>query len=328
MRRTLGEHYGEHCGETKRQQGPQHQEHGSALQNPTSYALHGSTSNHHSASGEYHCNLAYHPHCIEEQEEELQQANAENTAEKLSGNKATIVKNTAQLSKIPPYMLSTPWCTAILKRFGPRYIDLITQLEACHYTRKDAANKKDATSYVQEVLRITKGLDWNDHVKSGINTAFHHFESSLQQTLDPPSDLNSFIDQVQIRQQGWFQIYAGYGKPRPPDPYPRPQQSYQPRPQQQQQYKPSYPYRQSQPQVQPQPQPQPARPQVYWGEEEDYVYDAPADSYHMALTYHPAGHTPRRHGNTHDGSGNEAMVHWASAGDDHRCTHEGCTHYH
>ncbi|KAF6233980.1 hypothetical protein HO173_007810 [Letharia columbiana] len=68
---------------------------------------HGSISNHHSTSGEHHCNLAYHPHCIEEQEEELQQANAENTAEKLSGNKATIVKNTAQLSKIPPHMLST-----------------------------------------------------------------------------------------------------------------------------------------------------------------------------------------------------------------------------
>ncbi|KAF6232244.1 hypothetical protein HO173_009627 [Letharia columbiana] len=43
----------------------------------------------------------YHPHYIEKQEEELQQANAENTAEKPSGNKATIVKNAAQLSKIP-----------------------------------------------------------------------------------------------------------------------------------------------------------------------------------------------------------------------------------
>ncbi|KAF6224635.1 hypothetical protein HO173_012978 [Letharia columbiana] len=63
-----------------------------------------STSNHHSASEEHHCNLACHPHYIEEQEEELQQANAENTAEKPSGNKATIVKNAAQLSKIPRYI--------------------------------------------------------------------------------------------------------------------------------------------------------------------------------------------------------------------------------
>ncbi|KAF6238526.1 hypothetical protein HO173_003495 [Letharia columbiana] len=43
----------------------------------------------------------------EEQEEEIQQANAENTAEKPSGNKAPSTKNTAQLSKIPRYMLST-----------------------------------------------------------------------------------------------------------------------------------------------------------------------------------------------------------------------------
>ncbi|KAF6240112.1 hypothetical protein HO173_001722 [Letharia columbiana] len=45
-----------------------------------------------------------------EQEEELQQANAENTAEntaeKPSGNKATIVKNTAQLSKIPRQIIT------------------------------------------------------------------------------------------------------------------------------------------------------------------------------------------------------------------------------
>ena len=43
----------------------------------------------------------------EEQEKELQQANAENTAEKASDNKATISKNTAQFSTIPRHMLST-----------------------------------------------------------------------------------------------------------------------------------------------------------------------------------------------------------------------------
>ncbi|KAF6234868.1 hypothetical protein HO173_007088 [Letharia columbiana] len=48
---------------------------------------------------------------ITQQEEEPLQANAENTAEstaeKASDNKATITKNTAQLSKIPRHMLST-----------------------------------------------------------------------------------------------------------------------------------------------------------------------------------------------------------------------------
>ncbi|KAF6223291.1 hypothetical protein HO133_000133 [Letharia lupina] len=38
---------------------------------------------------------------------DLQQANVENTTEKSSGNKATIIKNTAQLSKIPRHILST-----------------------------------------------------------------------------------------------------------------------------------------------------------------------------------------------------------------------------
>ncbi|KAF6220220.1 hypothetical protein HO133_003352 [Letharia lupina] len=41
------------------------------------------------------------------QEKSLQQAKAENTAEKPSGNKATTIKNTAQLSKIPGHILST-----------------------------------------------------------------------------------------------------------------------------------------------------------------------------------------------------------------------------
>ncbi|KAF6226637.1 hypothetical protein HO173_012467 [Letharia columbiana] len=50
-------------------------------------------------------------HSVEQEEESLQQANAENTAEntaeKASDNKATISKNTAQLSIIPRHILST-----------------------------------------------------------------------------------------------------------------------------------------------------------------------------------------------------------------------------
>ncbi|KAF6217838.1 hypothetical protein HO133_006249 [Letharia lupina] len=55
------------------------------------------------------------PTTLRSKRRKLQQANAENTtenttentAEKPSGNKATIVKNTAQLSKIPHHILST-----------------------------------------------------------------------------------------------------------------------------------------------------------------------------------------------------------------------------
>ena len=223
-----------------------------------------------------------------------------------------------------------PWCLALIARFQQSHSQLISQLESSRYTRKDAADKKDATAYVQEVMRLAAGLKWS--TQDGMLTAFHHFEHILQQTLDQPSNLNSFIQQIQLRQQGWFRIYAGYGssKPQPPRP-----PSYSPansRPQQS--YRPSYP-------TQPTPQRQitagplygpPTQPRAYWAaneEEEDYddyTYDAPSDAW-IAAPPQP-GHTPRRWGNTHDGGGSEAAANWASAGEDHRCTHKGCTHYH
>lgn len=206
----------------------------------------------------------------------------------------------------------------------------MTQLEACHYTRKDAANKKDATAYIQDVMRITKGLSWNQ--EDSLMTAFHHFEPGLQRDLNPPTNggLKQFIKQVQLRQEAWHQVYSTFGlKPRPPDPPTRPsyppRPSYPSRPPQQQTYPPRAP---QQPYSSQQTRPQ----QAYWAEEEDdWMYNAPTDSYHAASAYpatHGPGHTPRRYGNTHDSGGNEAMVHWTSAGEDHRCSHEGCTHYH
>ena len=71
---------------------------------------------------------------------------------------------------------------------------------------------------------------------------------------------------------------------------------------------------------------------AYFGDprddDDEWQYDLPTDSYHAAPTFQPPGHTPRRYGNTHDGGGREAQENWASAGEDHRCTHDGCTHYH
>ena len=95
-----------------------------------------------------------------------------------------------------------PWCQALIRRFGPSHSDLISQLESSRYTRKDTANQKDATAYIQNVMRLVKGLKWSQ--QDELMTAYHHFESSLQQTLDAPKDLNSFIQQVHLRQQGWF----------------------------------------------------------------------------------------------------------------------------
>ena len=282
---------------------------------------------------------------------------SQKTVKLVQGNLVSVLQSTAfnwyhyELSQETKgtYNLNTridPWCDALIKRFGPTHSQLMTQLEACQYTRKDAAEKKDATAYIQEVMRITKGLDWAQ--KDGLMTAFHHFEAGLQRDLDPPGTskeaLTEFIKQVQLRQSAWYAVYSSFGKPRPPDSRSH-QMPYQARPQQQyRQYQPpqQQQYRQNQPSQQPHYQPpqqhdRPPRPSyppnpkpaVYWADEDDdWEYDPPTHSYHAYPTFQPPGYTPRRYGNTHDGGGTEAMANWASAAEDHRCNHEGCTHYH
>ena len=84
-----------------------------------------------------------------------------------------------------------PWCQALIERFGPTQSELMSQLESSRYTRKDAANKKDATAYIQDLMRIGKGLKWSQ--SEALLTAFHHFEPALQRDLDLPIDLTQFI---------------------------------------------------------------------------------------------------------------------------------------
>ena len=45
------------------------------------------------------------------------------------------------------------WYQALIRRFRSIHSDRIGQLETCRYTRKDASKKKDATGYIQEVMR-------------------------------------------------------------------------------------------------------------------------------------------------------------------------------
>ena len=160
-------------------------------------------------------------------------------------NLVTVLKGVAfnwyhyELTNVIKWALSTsdsinPWCQALIERFRPTQSDLLSQLESTRYTRKDAANRKDTTAYIQELMRISKGLNWNQ--SDGLMTAFHHFEPGLQRDLDPPIDLNQFIRQVQLRQSAWFQIYAGYGSKQQRSPSYLPAKSPL-----QQPYRPSYP---------------------------------------------------------------------------------------
>ena len=264
------------------------------------------------------------------------------TSKVVQANLVTLLKDTAfnwyhyELTNDVKWALNAstsidPWCQALIRRFAPSHSDLVGQLEASHYTRKDAATKKDATAYIQDLMRICKGLGWKQ--SDALMAAFHHFEPGLQRDLDPPTDLNGFIQQVQVRQAAWFQIYAGYGSSKPQPPRPpslRPSQSYIPS-RSQPPIRSSY-SNQSNPQRQITYGP-PAQPRAYWAKQEedynDYTYDAPSDAWIAVPEHeHGPGHTPRRWGNTHNGGGSEAMANWAAAGEDHRCTQQGCTHYH
>ena len=74
----------------------------------------------------------------------------------------------------------------------------MTQLEAAQYIRKDISNKKDATVYIQDIMRITKGLQWSQ--EEGLMIAFHHFDAQLQRDLNSLTiGLTLFIKQVQLR---------------------------------------------------------------------------------------------------------------------------------
>jgi len=241
-----------------------------------------------------------------------------------------------ELAEVTKWALNTtptmdPWCNALIERFRPSANELLRELEGTRYTRKDASQKEDATEYIQDIMRLTKGLNWP--MRDGLNAAFDHFEPSLQRDLNPADDLNSFIKQVQLRQSSWFEIYGNFGKARPPErpygqPYRPPNTGQRPygAPQHQQQQQNGY----RPPQQQPRPYPQ--QPKAYFVDDEeddqdDWVYDAPAHAFVAAPEYHqPSGHTPRRMGNTHDGHRDHTQ--WSNAGADHRCTHDSCTHYH
>ena len=181
-------------------------------------------------------------------------------------------------------------CEALIKRFVPSFAELWGQLKACHYTRKDAANKKDAIHYIHKILRIARGLGWSH--ETSIAMAFNHFEAHLRLNLNPEKcSLSQFIEEVQLRQISWNEIYAGFGRPSPSSEsklHQQPSRSKQ--------------FDQTQQQPQQQPQRQQHRPpvgttqQTYWAdEEEDWMYDPPTDSYYPASAHAPA-HTPCLYG--------------------------------
>ena len=231
------------------------------------------------------------------------------------------------------------WVDALILRFKPSPAIILQKLNKAEYTRSDAANQKDPVLFFDEILTLTRHDNRPDYERSTI--AYIRFESQLRMTLNAPqngSTIQDFIDQLEGKKEAWYQAYHNFGKKTtfPSNPAPN-QHAYgqrAPGSGQTNPYRPparpTYP---NQRQIINGPPQQPSQ-QAYWGEEDqnEWVYDPPTDTYHVASAYpatHGPGHTPRRYGNTHDGDyGTEAQANWTAAGEEHRCSHQGCTHYH
>ena len=81
------------------------------------------------------------------------------TPKLIQSNIVTLFKGVAfnwyhyELADMVKWALNTsetidPWCQALIERFKPTQSDLISQLEATRYGRRDAANRNDATAYI------------------------------------------------------------------------------------------------------------------------------------------------------------------------------------
>ena len=200
---------------------------------------------------------------------------------------------------------------------------ILQELEQSHYTRADAANKKDPIKFYHKILRLTR-YDNKSEAERAM-TVYVHFESQLRLHLIAPSTFQQLINQLEAKKYAWFEAYQ-YFKKREKDSY-ETRNLQHPAPnlnanEQRGQY-PRYPHSSTAPkQIIPPPLPP---KQAYFINKEEYVYDAPSDSF-IAPPNHPPGHTPHHQGNTHDDRGSEAMANWAAA--EHRCSQHRCTHYH
>lgn len=109
-----------------------------------------------------------------------------------------------------------PLCAALKKRFGTPQNQLLEQLTAMRYTRKDVANEKNATAFVGEVMMLCYRINGNTQQytwQQSLQLAFDRFEGPLRNTLKAPTgNLEDFTSDVRMRQPGWYESYHNYGK--------------------------------------------------------------------------------------------------------------------
>lgn len=77
---------------------------------------------------------------------------------------------------------------------------MLQQLKQTHYTRTDAAAKRDPVEFLHEILRLTRYDNRPDPKR--ITIAYIHFESQLRINLIPPhqaTGIQEFIDQLKSK---------------------------------------------------------------------------------------------------------------------------------
>lgn len=111
------------------------------------------------------------------------------------------------------------WINALGQRFRPSPALMLQQLEQTHYTRADAANKRDPVEFLHEILRLTRHDNRPDTER--VTIAYIHFESQLRMNLIPPHEatgIPEFIEQLEAKKHAWYEAYQNFGKRK--DPYP------------------------------------------------------------------------------------------------------------
>lgn len=109
------------------------------------------------------------------------------------------------------------WVNALINRFKPQPAQLLHQLEQAHYTRVNAANKKDPVKFLHKILRLTRYDNRPDFEQ--ITIAYIHFKSQLRMNLillREGESIQDFIEQLEAKKDAWYDTYQYFWKK---DPY-------------------------------------------------------------------------------------------------------------
>lgn len=107
------------------------------------------------------------------------------------------------------------WTEALTRRFGPTTAEAMTAISNEHYTRNDAANRREPAGYIQAIIRHGNAAALP--TRSTLALAYQNVDPELRCDLNDPTDasVSSFIKDMESKKPIWFDLYAR----RQPTPY-------------------------------------------------------------------------------------------------------------